>query len=170
MRGYLKPIEVAQIVQLLWDDPCACAIRRLFAECSRIVSRGWKSRTGIFSFVWGGTEWLPEPCKVTFLKATHVHFSDQNLKKHTAWRWLEVLMSFSGIGAHYGHHAAWLAFTSEHQNWEVQHWCTFSLQMREVSHWTHVMDVNESGDAVTSMAGLTVDQWLCGEAFTCRVK
>ncbi len=55
---------------------------------------------------------------------------------------------------------------------------TFSSRMRAGSHWTHVTDVKESGDAVenvmlsatsSSMISLAVGQWWSGEEYLWRV-
>ncbi len=46
------------------------------------------------------------------------------------------------------HHAARLAFAWEHQNWQVHHCAPFSSQIRAGSHWAHVTDVKEFGDAM----------------------
>ncbi|KAI4886070.1 hypothetical protein NFI96_023020 [Prochilodus magdalenae] len=85
MLRYLEPTKVAQVVQLLKDDTSICAIATRFAVSPSTVLRvrwGFQetgsysgleldkavegpqplSRTGICSFVQGGTRWaLPEP-------------------------------------------------------------------------------------------------------------
>lgn len=84
MRRSLQPTHAAQVVHLLQDGTSIWPVGRRFTVSSSTVSRAWRrfqetsryeesmsghqpsNRSGIFSFVWGGTVGaLPEPYKIT---------------------------------------------------------------------------------------------------------
>jgi len=184
MRRRLQSTEAAQVLQLIQDGT---SIRAVARRSLRTVSRAWRryqeigqytemwrgqyegqqpsSRTAT-SFVQGGTGGaLPEPCKLTSSRPIICMFL-LKLSDSMSVVWGPNVHKW-GLCLHPNTVKGDWHLSENTKNSRFAIYALWSSRMKAGSHWAHVTDVTESGDAVeyvllsatsSSMTGLAVGQ------------